>query len=158
MKRPIIVKSQDAILEKLHFKPYRSTVERRVRTFIPDMNEPQSMEVMTPWGEALTAVAGDFLVSELNAPDDYWPVKPEIFDDTYIIVRPGYCVKSALTYLVPLTDLTDGDEDANVTVHSIEGANTVRAGDFYLARGVKGEIWAYPKAEIGQVLELVDET
>jgi hypothetical protein len=26
----------------------------------------------------------------------------------------------------------------------MEGPETVRAGDFYLARGVKGEIWPYP--------------
>ncbi len=155
MKKNVIVKPEDEIIRKLHFKPYRSTVERRVRSFTPGPNEPQSLDVKTPWGEVLTATLGDFLVSELNAPDDYWPVKPVIFEDTYEIIRPGFCVKKALTYLVPLTDLTEGDEDSEVTVHSIEGANTVRAGDFYLARGVKGEIWAYPKEKIGVVLELV---
>ena len=60
---------------------------------------------------------------------------------------PGICIKRAVTLLVPLTDVTDGDEDQMVTVHTFEGPVTVRAGDFFLAKGVKGEIWPYPKDE-----------
>jgi hypothetical protein len=29
-------------------------------------------------------------------------------------------------------------------VETLEGTETVRAGDFFLARGIKGEIWPYP--------------
>jgi hypothetical protein len=79
-------------------------------------------------------------------------VDPLIFDESYILIRPGYCVKKAVTLLVPLTDLTHGDAERTVTVISLEGAETVRAGDFYLAKGVKGEIWAYPKEKINEVM------
>ena len=53
--------------------------------------------------------------------------------------------------LVPLTDLTDGDEDQLVTVQSLEGPETVRAGDFFLAKGVKDELWPYPKHKAAEV-------
>ncbi len=54
--------------------------------------------------------------------------------------------------LVPLTEITHDDPDAMVTVVSMEGTETVRAGDFYLAKGVKGEVWAYPKDKIEHVM------
>jgi hypothetical protein len=54
--------------------------------------------------------------------------------------------------LVPLVDVTNGNPDALVTVVSLEGSETVRAGDFCLARGVKGEVWAYPKEKIEHVM------
>jgi hypothetical protein len=54
--------------------------------------------------------------------------------------------------LVPLTDLTDGDEDQMVTIHTLEGVDTVRAGDFLLAKGVKGEIWPYPKEKAAEIM------
>jgi hypothetical protein len=57
-----------------------------------------------------------------------------------------------VTWLVPLTDLTQGDPDALVTVVSLEGAETVRAGDFCLAKGIKGEVWTYPKEKIEHVM------
>ena len=69
-----------------------------------------------------------------------------------MLIRPGYCVKKAVTLLVPLTDVTMGDADALVTVVSMEGTDTVRAGDFCLAKGVKGEVWAYPKEKIEHVM------
>src|SRR5512144_2080559 len=95
MRDPLLITSTDPILETLHFKPYRSTVERRVVPFFPAPNEPQTMEIDTPWGTQLTARKGDFLVSEIETPDDYWPIDPVIFDESYIIIRPGYCVKKA---------------------------------------------------------------
>jgi hypothetical protein len=147
MSEPIIVTSQDPILETLNFRPYRSTVERRVVPFLPELHESQTMEINTPWGAQLTAKRGDFLVSEMDAPDDYWPVDPEIFEKSYEIIRPGVCVKRAFTLLVPLTDIT-GDESQQVTVVTLEGPETVSAGDFYLAKGVKGEIWPYPKVKV----------
>lgn len=152
MSKKIVITSDDPILHTLNFKPYRSKVERRVIPFFPDASEPQTMDVKTPWGAVLTAKKGDFLVSEINAPDDYWPIDPVIFEDSYLITRPGYCAKNAITLLVPLTDLTDGDPDQRVTVVSLEGPETVRAGDFYLAKGIKGEVWPYPKDKIEEVM------
>lgn len=152
MNDPIIITSDDPVLNTLRFKAYRSKVERRVVPFVPSLDEPQTLEVHTPWGQQLTARRGDFLVSELDKPHDFWPVDPLIFDESYILTRPGYCVKKAATLLVPLVDLTNGNPDHMVTVVSLEGAETVRAGDFYLAKGVKGEIWAYPKEKINEVM------
>ena len=152
MSEPIVITSSDLLLENLNFKPYRSKVERRVVPFFPDPGESQTMNVNTPWGSQLTAKKGDFLISELDAPNDYWPIDAAIFEESYIIVRPGYCVKSGVTLLVPLTEITNGDEDLMVTVVSLEGPETVRAGDFYLAKGVKGEVWPYPKAKIDDVM------
>ena len=78
-----------------------------------------------------------------------------IFEESYVIIRPGYCVKKAVTLLVPLTDITD-DADQKVTVVSMEGDETVRAGDFYLAKGIQGEIWPYPKEKIKDVMVPVE--
>ncbi len=152
MNEPIVVTASDALLNTLSFKPFRSKVERRVIPFMPLPNEPQSMEIKTPWGTVLTASSGDLLISEMETPNDFWPIKPEIFEASYVLIRPGYCIKRAITLLTPLTDLTNGNEDALVTVVTLEGAETVRAGDFYLARGVKGEVWPYPKEKITQVM------
>ena len=155
MTEPLVITSSDLILERLTFKPYRSTVERRVVPFFPAPNEPQTMNINTPWGTQLTARKGDFLVSEMDTPDDYWPIDPVIFEESYVILRPGYCVKKAITLLVPLTDLTR-DPDREVTIMTLEGGETVRAGDFYLAKGIKGEIWPYPKEKIGKIMMPVE--
>jgi hypothetical protein len=151
MSEPLVITSSDPILEKLNFKPYRSTVERRVVPFFPAPSEPQTIDINTPWGVQLTARKGDFLVSEVDAPNDYWPIDPVIFEESYVIIRPGYCIKKAITLLVPLTDIT-GDPDRRVTIMTLEGGETVRAGDFYLAKGIKGEVWPYPKEKIGDVM------
>jgi len=151
MRAPIVISSDDSILRTLNFKPYRSKVERRVIPFLPAPGEPQTMEVSTPWGAQLTAKFGDFLVSEVDTPSDYWPIDPQIFEESYVIIRPGYCVKKALTLLVPLTDIT-GDPEREVTIISLEGPETVKAGDFYLAKGIKGEIWPYPKEKVADVM------
>ena len=148
---PLVITSGDSRLNTLNFKPFRSKVERRVVPYFPGPDDPQTMQINTPWGTQLTARKGDFLISEIETPDDYWAIDPVIFEESYIIIRPGYCVKKAVTLLVPLTDLT-GDPDRLVTVVTLEGDETVRAGDFYLAKGVKGEIWPYPKEKIHTVL------
>jgi len=152
MREPIVITSDDPALQTLNFKPYRSKVERRVIPFMPAPNEEQSMEIKTPWGALLTAKSGDFLVSEIDKPDDFWPIDAAIFDESYILIRPGYCIKKAVTLLAPLTEVTHGDPEAMVTVISLEGATTVRAGDFCLAKGVKGEVWAYPIDKIARVM------
>ena len=151
MSEPIVITSDDSILRTLDFRPYRSKVERRVIPFLPAPGEPQTLEVNTPWGAQLTAKYGDFLVSEVDTPNDFWPIDPVIFEESYVIIRPGYCVKKAITLLAPLTDITN-DPDRQVTVVSLEGPETVRAGDFYLAKGIKGEVWPYPKEKINEVM------
>ena len=155
MAEPLLITSKDPILDKLDFKPYRSKVERRVVPFFPLPHEPQTMDIDTPWGTRLTARKGDFLISEVDTPEDYWAIDPVIFDESYEIIRPGYCVKKAVTLLAPLTDLT-GDPDRLVKVVTMEGDETVRAGDFYLAKGIKGEIWPYPREKIKDVLAPIE--
>ena len=156
MTDALVITSKDSILETLNFKPYRSKVERRVIPFVPGPDEPQTMEINTPWGTQLTARRGDFLVSEVDTPSDFWAIDPVIFEESYVILRPGYCVKKAVTLLVPLTDITKGDPARMVTIISLEGKETVRAGDFWLAKGIKGEIWPYPKEKIKDVMEPAD--
>lgn len=156
MSETLIITSKDSLVDKLNFKPFRNTAERRAVPFLPAPHEPQTMEINTPWGVQLTASSGDFLVSEVDAPDDFWPVKPHVFEESYVVTRPGYCAKKALTLLVPLTDLTGGDQDQQVTIETLEGPETVRAGDFYLAKGVEGELWPYPKEKIGEVMVPVE--
>lgn len=153
MKEPVVLMSGDSILNSLKFEPYRSMLTRRVRPFTPGDDEPQIMELLTPWGAKLTAKKGDLLISELDRPDDIWPINADIFDDSYLILEPGLCIKRAVTLLVPLTDVTDGDEDEMVTIHTLEGIEVVRAGDFLLAKGIKGEIWPYPKAKAAEIMK-----
>jgi hypothetical protein len=153
MNNPVVLLSDNPIINSLNFKPYRSTVLRHVVPFIPKEDEPQTMEVATPWGSKLTVKKGDLLVSELDKPDDMWPIDARIFDETYHVTAPGFCVKRAITLLVPLVDVTNGDEDCMVTVHTFEGPVTVRAGDFFLAKGVKGEIWPYPKEKAAEKMK-----
>jgi hypothetical protein len=152
----MVITSSDSILQALNFKPYRSKVERRVIPFMPAPEEAQSMDIKTPWGTVLTARSGDFLISEVDTPNDYWPIDAQIFEESYVLLRPGYCAKKAITWLTPLTDIT-GDPDTLVTVETMEGPETVRAGDFYLAKGVKGEVWPYPREKIEQVMIPADD-
>ena len=142
----MLIKSNDPLLATLRFQDFYSSVERRVEQFLPDLQDPQSIQLTTSWGAVLTAQRGDYVVSSMDNPSDRWPVEREIFEKSYIMTRPGYCMKKAITQLVPLVDLTNGDPDEIVMVETLEGTLTVRAGDFYLARGIKGEIWPYPKA------------
>jgi hypothetical protein len=156
MTEPIDLKPDDPILNTLNFKPYRNMVQRRVEIFSPNDDEPQTRDIATPWGAVLTAKKGDFLVSELDAPDDMWPVNAEIFDKSYMMISPELCVKRAVTLLAPLTDVTNGDEDQVVTIHTLEGVETVRAGDFLLAKGVNNEIWPYPKEKAAEIMSPVE--
>jgi hypothetical protein len=152
VEEPIVLTSDNPLLNSLNFKPFRNMVQRRVEPFAPKDDEPQTKDIVTPWGVRLTAQKGDMLVSELNTPADVWPVHPEIFDKSYLVISPGLCVKSAVTLLVPLTDITHGNEDRLVTIHTLEGVDTVRAGDFLLAKGVNGEIWPYPKEKAAEIM------
>lgn len=148
MTDSIDITSDNPVLEKLHFRPYRNVLVRRAIKFSPLPDEPQTKEVKTPWGSTLTAKNGDMLVSEMEAPNDQWPVDASIFEETYVIVENGLCIKRAITLLVPLAEVTNGNTNQMVTVHTLEGPETVRAGDFYLAKGVRGEIWPYPNEKV----------
>jgi hypothetical protein len=64
-------------------------------------------------------------------------------------------LRKALTWLVPLTDIT-GDPDPPVTVVSLEEPATVRAGDFYLAKGISGETLPYRKEKIDDAMMPAD--
>lgn len=156
MTEPIILTSDSPLLDRLNFKPYRNTSIRKVKPFLPSPNEPQTMQVKTPWGAMLTAKKGDMLISEIDAPDDVWPINPEIFDKTYMLTEPGVCIKRAEVMLVPLVEATNGNADQMVTIETLEGPETVRAGDFHLAKGIRGEIWAYPNEKVKEKMRLVE--
>lgn len=152
MSSPLVLTSENPILKELKFEPYRNAMLRRVVPFVPAPGEPQTKEVKTPWGAVLKAKSGDMLISELDAPEDVWPIDAGIFDETYMVVEPGICIKRAITWIVPLSDVTNGDEDRMVIVQTLEGPETVRAGDFYLAKGVRGEIWPYLKEKVKKTM------
>ncbi len=59
MTKPFELTALDPVLDVLKFKPYKSIVERRFERFLPEPGEPERMEIPTPWGESLTAKAGD---------------------------------------------------------------------------------------------------
>jgi len=153
MTDPLVLFSNDPIIKSLHFIPYRNLTLRRVIPFLPKAGQPQTMELVTPWGSKLKVKKGDFLISELDKPEDVWSIGAQIFDETYLVIKPGLCVKRALTWLAPLSDVTNGDEDRMVTIHTLEGPETVRAGDFFLARGVHHEIWPYPKIKVAETMK-----
>jgi hypothetical protein len=124
--------------------------------FLPEEGQPQTRVIETRSGRVLTTKRGDILVSEMDTPQYVWPVDAAVFEASYEVIRPGVCIKRAITWLAPLTELTDGDPDREVTVVSLEGANTVCAGDYYLAKGVAGEIWAYDAKKVGTIMKPVE--
>ena len=124
--------------------------------FLPEDGQPQRLVITTRSGRVVTAKRGDILISEMDTPQYVWPVDPLIFEASYEMIRPGVCIKRAITWLAPLTELTDGNPDREVTVVSLEGASTVRAGDYYLAKGVAGEIWAYDAKKVGKIMKPVE--
>lgn len=143
MSQPIEIRATDTALQKLKFKQYRYRQERQAFQFMPKDGEPSTMSIQTPWGAELIADSGDYIVNEIGTPDNRWPVKKDIFEETYIETRTGIYIKRALVSLYPLKELTK-DPEQLVSVHTLEGVVTVRAGDFYLCRGIKGEIWPMP--------------
>jgi hypothetical protein len=151
MKDTITILPDDPRLNTVNFRTYRNIVEREVKRFLPKLDEPQKMVLPTPLGD-LTISAGDYLVREVDG-ERYWPVNQNIFKDTYTITRPGYCIKSSLTYLAPLVELTGGDPDQVVVIQTLEGPETVRAGDYHLARGPKGELYPFPNHKVGTVVK-----
>lgn len=149
------IRADDPILQRLNFKTYRYTTRREADQFCPDPAEPQTKIVKTPWDGELTAHSGDYLVHEQGEPQDRWVVEKKIFEDTYENVEQGTYVKKATVELAPLTALTP-DPDQEVKIHSREGVLTVRAGEYYLAKGSQEEIWPIPKDKVEQSMEPVD--
>lgn len=143
MSQPIELRAQDSILRRLKFKKYRYKQERQAFQFMPKDSETPQMIIQTPWGAELIAEKGDYIVNEVGTPDNRWPVQKDIFEETYVEVKPGVYIKRALVSLYPLKDVTK-DPEQLVSVYTLEGVVTVRAGDFFLCRGVKGEIWPMP--------------
>ena len=123
--------------------------------FLPSSDEPQTMVILTPWGAELIVEKGDYIVNELDSPENRWPVQKDIFEVTYLEIRPGHFIKRAEVHLYPLRELTK-DPEQLVRVHTLEGVVTVRAGDFHLARGVKGEVWPMPNDKVESSLNPVD--
>ena len=70
MKKHVELTALHPILDRLNFKPYKSIVERRFERFLPEPGKPEQIEIPTPWGESLTAKAGDYLVSEMDSIND----------------------------------------------------------------------------------------
>ena len=143
------IRENSPFLKILSFKPYRyKGVERQAEQFLPEENDPPTKEIKTPWGATLMAAPGDYIVHDKDNPEDTWVVEKNIFNTTYIRSRAGLYVKKSHVLLVPLTEVT-GHVDEEVVIYTKEGAVTVRSGDFYLARGVEGEIWPVPKEKVG---------
>ncbi|MCH9651923.1 MAG: hypothetical protein K0U98_27085 [Deltaproteobacteria bacterium] len=97
-------------------------------------------------------MAGDYIVSEVGNPKRRWPVNREIFEKTYENLEKGLFRKKVVIEMIPLVEIT-GDSDAVVRIHTREGAIEVRAGDFYLARGVEGELYSFPNGKVDGDLE-----
>lgn len=152
----IELRADDALIKKLPFKTYQHVVHRQATQFSPKPNEPQQQQVKTPWGEQLLIKSGDYLVNELDSPEDKWPVAEDIFKKTYAEVEPGLVIKKESTELLPLVDIV-ADPNDTVAIYTLEGLVEVRAADFYLARGSQGEIWPFPKEKVEQTLHLVDD-
>jgi hypothetical protein len=153
----IEIRADDERIKHVPFKTYRSTNLRRAIRYSPQGDEPEAIALQTPWGEQLTCQKGDYIVSEVGDSPDRWPVAADIFEKTYIEVQPGYYMKRATVLLAPLIDLTDGNPDTPVTIHTDEGSVRVRSGDFYLARGIHGEIWPIPQEKVSRTMIEVDE-
>jgi hypothetical protein len=154
MNEPIEIHSDDDSLKKVQFKIYGYKDKRVAKQFMPKPDEPQTKELEVPWGDTLTMKRGDYLVSSADDTKNQWPVEKEIFEQSYTEEEPGSGIfkKVASVGLVPLTEFTNGNPEQLVTVHSLEGPETVPAGRFHLARGIKGEIWPFPNNEIEKVL------
>lgn len=155
MSQPIDIRATDTALQYLKFKPYRYKQARQAFQFLPTAGEPQTMVIYTPWGGELVAETGDYIVSEMGTPENRWPVQKEIFEETYLETSPGVYIKRALVNLYPLSDFTK-DPEQLVSVHTLEGVVTVRAGDFYLCQGVKGEIWPMPIDKVKTTMQPVE--
>jgi len=152
---PLELRASDPIIKTLPFKTYRYINKRRAEQFLPDDDQPQTVRVKTGWGGVLTGKRGDYLVSEVDDPEEQWVVEEEIFSASYQEVEVGIFIKNATVDLVPLTGVS-GDPEREVIVYSLEGPLKVRAGDFYLGLGIMDEIWPVPNDHVRNNLEPVE--
>lgn len=134
------------------FSAFRNKSRRFARQYHPENTASRDYTLKTPWGEELTVSPGDYIVSESGNPEDAWPVEKHIFEKTYVEVEPGVYIKNAVVELVPLWQVVESPDDM-VTVSTLEGNVSVRAADFYLARGIDGEIWPIPKEKVENSME-----
>jgi len=155
MAAQVEIRADDPVIQKVNFKTYRYTTRREADQFCPDPDESQTKVVKTPWDDELTAHSGDYLVHEQGQPEDQWVVEKDIFEDTYENIEQGTYVKKSTVELAPLTALTQ-DPDQEVKIHSREGVLTVRAGDYFLAKGSQEEIWPISNDKVEQNMEPVD--
>lgn len=151
------LRADDEKVKETRFKSYRSNIMRRAVRYNPGKGEPEEIAIQTPWGEKLNCRRGDYIVSEMDDSEDSWPVSADIFEETYMQVEPEVYIKKALMHLVPLTEFTRGKPDVLVAVHTLEGVVKVPAGEFFLARGTRGEIWPVPSEKIQQMRPVDDE-
>lgn len=154
MDTSINIKSDDPILKNIQFEYYGYRDRRLAKQYLPEPDMPQTKSIQTPWGFTLTAKRGDYIVCDAANPDDTWTVDREIFEQSHSEEEPGSGVfrKVVMVALVPLIAFTGGNPDQFVTVYSLEGPQTVRAGVFHLAQGIKGEIWPFPSEKIEKSL------
>ena len=150
---PLELRANDPIFKKLDFETYRYKNKRQAVQFLPDDGQ-QTIRVQTSWGGVLKGKRGDYLVNEVDNPDEKWIVEEEIFVASYHEVEVGIFIKKATVDLVPLSAVTR-DPEREVIVYSLEGPLKVPARDFYLAIGIKDEIWPVPIEHVSNNLELV---
>jgi len=153
--KPFELRASDPIIDTLTFQTYRYTNKRKAEQFLPAANQPQTIQVKTRWGGVLNGKRGDYLVWEINDPEERWVVDEAIFWESYLEIEAGIFVKSATVDLAPLIDVTR-DPDREVIIYSLEGPLRVRAGDFYLAIGVKKEIWPAQIEHINRCMKPVE--
>jgi hypothetical protein len=150
MSKTIVLHSDDDSVKNASYTIYGYRDRRAAKQFLPSPDEPQSFEIEVPWGGTLMGQRGDYIVSSADDPTDSWPVERDIFEKSHEEEEPGSGIfkKTASVAMIPLTEFTNGDPDQMVTIISLEGAETVSAGKYHLARGIKNEIWAYPSHKI----------
>jgi hypothetical protein len=151
---PLELRASDPTIKELDFETYRYKNKRQAEQFLPNDDQQQIIRVQTGWGGVLTGKRGDYLVNEVGNPDEKWVVEKEIFVASYQEVEVGIFIKKATVDLVPLSAVTR-DPEREVIVYSLEGPLKVRAKDFYLALGIKDEIWPVPIEHVSNNLELV---
>ncbi len=158
MSDPVVLRSDDDVVRNAKYTIYGYRDRRIAKQFLPAPDEPQTFEIEVPWGGTLMGKTGDYIVSSADDPTDSWPVERDIFEKSHKEEEPGSGIfkKTATVAMVPLTEFTNGDPDQMVTVFSLEGAETVPAGRFHLARGIKNEIWVYPSHKIVENLIELD--
>ena len=158
MEKLIELKQDDAILKRVKFKIYGYKDKRVAHQFLPDPDEPDTKNIDVSGGNTLIIKRGDYLVSDAGDPEHAWPVEKEIFEQSHQEEQPGSGLfrKISLVMLAPLTEFTGGNPDQMVIVHTLEGPETVRAGDYHVARGIKGEIWPFPNDRIEKHLYEVE--